>query len=32
MEAEDALEPIDRANGLILSCQARCRDDVVVDV
>jgi ferredoxin-NADP reductase/DMSO/TMAO reductase YedYZ heme-binding membrane subunit len=31
MEAEDALEPVDRANGLILACQARCRDDVVVD-
>jgi glycine betaine catabolism B len=31
MAAEDALEPIDRINGLILSCQARCLDDVVVD-
>jgi ferredoxin-NADP reductase/DMSO/TMAO reductase YedYZ heme-binding membrane subunit len=31
MDAEDALEPIDRANGVILACQARCRDDVVVD-
>jgi glycine betaine catabolism B len=31
MEAEDALEPVDRANGLILSCQARCLDDVVID-
>jgi glycine betaine catabolism B len=31
MEAEDALDPVDRANGLILACQARCRDDVVVD-
>ena len=31
MDAEDALDPVDRANGLILACQARCRDDVVVD-
>jgi ferredoxin-NADP reductase/DMSO/TMAO reductase YedYZ heme-binding membrane subunit len=31
MEAEDALDAVDRANGLILACQARCRDDVVVD-
>jgi hypothetical protein len=31
MAAEDALDPLDRANGLILACQARCRDDVVVD-
>jgi len=31
MEAEDALDPVDRANGLVLACQARCRDDVVVD-
>jgi ferredoxin-NADP reductase/DMSO/TMAO reductase YedYZ heme-binding membrane subunit len=31
MAAEDALDPHDRANGLILACQARCRDDVVMD-
>jgi ferredoxin-NADP reductase len=31
MAAEDALDPLDRANGLILACQARCHDDVVVD-
>jgi glycine betaine catabolism B len=31
MEADDALDPVDRANGLILACQARCRDEVVVD-
>ena len=31
MEAEDALNPADRANGVILSCQARCRGDVVID-
>jgi ferredoxin-NADP reductase/DMSO/TMAO reductase YedYZ heme-binding membrane subunit len=31
MAAEDALDPLDRATGLILACQARCRDDVVVD-
>ena len=31
MEAEDALDAKDRANGVILSCQARCQDDVVVD-
>ena len=31
MAAEDALDPLDRANGLILACQATCRDDVVVD-
>jgi ferredoxin-NADP reductase/DMSO/TMAO reductase YedYZ heme-binding membrane subunit len=31
MAAEDALDPRDRANGVILACQARCRDDVVVD-
>jgi ferredoxin-NADP reductase/DMSO/TMAO reductase YedYZ heme-binding membrane subunit len=31
MAAEDALDPLDRANSLILACQARCRDDVVVD-
>jgi ferredoxin-NADP reductase len=31
MAAEDALDPVDRANGVILACQARCRDDVVVD-
>jgi ferredoxin-NADP reductase len=31
MEAEDALDAADRAAGLILACQARCSDDVVVD-
>jgi ferredoxin-NADP reductase len=31
MATEDALDSLDRANGLILACQARCRDDVVVD-
>lgn len=31
MATEDALDPLDRANGIILACQARCRDDVVVD-
>ncbi len=31
MDAEDALDPVDRANGLILSCQARCVDHVVVE-
>jgi ferredoxin-NADP reductase/DMSO/TMAO reductase YedYZ heme-binding membrane subunit len=31
MATEDALDPLDRANSLILACQARCRDDVVVD-
>ncbi len=31
MEAEDALTPVDRANDLILSCQARCIDQVVVE-
>ena len=31
MDADDALDPVDRANSLILTCQARCRDDVVID-
>jgi ferredoxin-NADP reductase/DMSO/TMAO reductase YedYZ heme-binding membrane subunit len=31
MDADDALDPVDRANGLILTCQARCRDDVIID-
>jgi ferredoxin-NADP reductase len=31
MDADDALNPVDRANSLILTCQARCRDDVVID-
>jgi ferredoxin-NADP reductase/DMSO/TMAO reductase YedYZ heme-binding membrane subunit len=31
MEAQDALTPHDRANNLILSCQARCVDQVVVE-
>jgi len=31
METQDALTPADRANNLILSCQARCIDQVAVD-
>jgi glycine betaine catabolism B len=31
MDAEDALDALDRANGMILSCQAHCVDQVVVD-
>ncbi len=31
METQDALDPADRAGNLILSCQARCLDPVVVD-
>jgi ferredoxin-NADP reductase/DMSO/TMAO reductase YedYZ heme-binding membrane subunit len=31
MDAEDALDSEDRSQGLILSCQARCVDDVLVD-
>ena len=31
MEVEDALDPLDRTSGLILSCQARCVDHVVVE-
>ncbi len=31
MDAEDALDASDRANNVILSCQARCVDQVVVD-
>ena len=31
MEAEDALNAADRANNVILSCQARCIDQVVID-
>lgn len=31
MDSDDALTAADRANGIILSCQARCQDDVVVD-
>jgi ferredoxin-NADP reductase/DMSO/TMAO reductase YedYZ heme-binding membrane subunit len=31
MDTQDALAPIDRANNLILSCQARCVDRVVVE-
>lgn len=31
MNAEDALDSEDRSQGLILSCQARCLDDVLVD-
>jgi ferredoxin-NADP reductase/DMSO/TMAO reductase YedYZ heme-binding membrane subunit len=31
METQDALTPVDRANNLILSCQARCLDQVAVE-
>jgi ferredoxin len=31
METQDALTPGDRANNLILSCQARCIDQVAVE-
>ena len=31
MDTQDALDPIDRSNQIILSCQARCLDAVVVD-
>jgi len=31
MDAEDALDAMDRANNVILSCQARCIDQVVVE-
>ena len=31
MDAEDALDAHDRANGMILSCQAHCVDHVVVE-
>jgi ferredoxin-NADP reductase len=31
METQDALTPVDRANNLILSCQARCMDQVAVE-
>jgi ferredoxin-NADP reductase/DMSO/TMAO reductase YedYZ heme-binding membrane subunit len=31
METQDALTPADRANNLILSCQARCIDQVAVE-
>ena len=31
MDAEDALDATDRANDMILSCQARCIDHVVVE-
>jgi ferredoxin-NADP reductase/DMSO/TMAO reductase YedYZ heme-binding membrane subunit len=31
MDAGDALDSADRSQGLILSCQARCVDDVLVD-
>jgi len=31
METQDALDALDRANNVILSCQARCLDQVVVD-
>jgi ferredoxin-NADP reductase/DMSO/TMAO reductase YedYZ heme-binding membrane subunit len=31
MDTQDALTPLDRANNLILSCQARCLDQVVVE-
>jgi ferredoxin len=31
MDAEDALDATDRANNVILSCQARCVDQVIVE-
>jgi len=31
MDADDALDASDRANGVALACQARCQDQVVVD-
>ena len=31
MDVQDALDPMDRANNLILSCQARCIDHVVLE-
>ena len=31
MDSDDALDPSDRANGAILSCQAHCLDHVTVD-
>jgi ferredoxin len=31
MDAEDALDAVDRANNVILSCQARCVGEVVLD-
>ncbi|MBX9787829.1 MAG: ferric reductase-like transmembrane domain-containing protein [Pirellulales bacterium] len=31
MDAEDALDSKDRSQGLILSCQARCVNDVLID-
>jgi ferredoxin-NADP reductase/DMSO/TMAO reductase YedYZ heme-binding membrane subunit len=31
METQDALTPVDRVNNLILSCQARCIDQVAVE-
>ena len=31
MDAEDALDAMDQANNVILSCQSRCVDQVIVD-
>ncbi len=31
MDADDALDPVDRAGRFILSCQARCLDAVIVN-
>ncbi len=31
MDVQDALDPVDRLNNVILSCQARCVDQVVVE-
>lgn len=31
MDADDALDASDRANGVVLACQARCQNQVVID-
>lgn len=31
MDADDALDPVDRAKGIVLGCQARCQDAVVIE-
>ncbi len=32
MDADDALDANDRAAGVVLACQARCQDQVIIDV